>query len=81
MRTSTDEISLCCCYIDTMFTMELGTKLRLVFSLNEDKIQVQGIVATRFPQVGNGIDFIVMSPKDRSKLAEHIAALSSEDST
>jgi hypothetical protein len=33
--------------------MELGTKLTLVFSLNAEKIQAQGIVTTRFPQVGN----------------------------
>jgi hypothetical protein len=80
MRTATDEISLCGCYIGTMFTMELGTKLTLVFSLNAEKIQAQGIVTTRFPQVGNGVDFIVMSPEGRSKLAEYIAALSPENS-
>ena len=34
MRTATDEISLCGCYIETMFTMDVGTKLGLVFSLN-----------------------------------------------
>ena len=27
MRTATDEISLCGCYIETMFTMEIGTKV------------------------------------------------------
>jgi len=74
MRTATDEISLCGCYIETMFTMELGTKLTLVFSLNAGKIQAQGIVTTRFPQVGNGVDFVVMGPADRAKLAEYIGS-------
>jgi len=38
MRTATDEISLCGCYIETMFTMDVGTKLGLVFSLNQDRV-------------------------------------------
>lgn len=29
-RTATDEISLCGCYIETMFTMDVGTKLKLI---------------------------------------------------
>src|SRR5438132_13382283 len=73
MRTATEEISLCGCYIETMFTMDIGTKLGLVFSLNEERIEAQGIVATKFPQVGNGIDFIAMAPEDRLQLGEYLA--------
>ena len=39
MRTATDEISLCGCYIESMFTMDIGTKLQLTFSLNERSVQ------------------------------------------
>jgi c-di-GMP-binding flagellar brake protein YcgR len=73
MRTATDEISLCGCYIETMFTMEVGTKLGLVFSLKEDEIRAEGVVATRYPQVGNGVDFIDFAPQDRLKLGEFIS--------
>ena len=73
MRTATDEISLCGCYIETMFTMDLGTKLGLVFSLNQERVGANGIVVTKHPQVGNGIDFIGMSPEGRLKLSEYIS--------
>jgi c-di-GMP-binding flagellar brake protein YcgR len=73
MRTATDEISLCGCYIETMFTMDVGTKLGLVFSLNQERVGANGIVATKHPQVGNGIDFIDMEPESRLKLGEYIA--------
>ncbi|HWY57262.1 MAG TPA: PilZ domain-containing protein [Terriglobales bacterium] len=73
MRTATDEISLCGCYIETMFTMDLGTKLGLVFSLNQERVDAKGIVVTKHPQVGNGIDFTDMAPDGRLKLSEYIA--------
>lgn len=73
MRTTTDEISLCGCYIETMFTLELGTKLALVFSLNQVRIGAKGIVVTKHPQVGNGIDFVEMTSDDRLRLREYIA--------
>ena len=73
MRTTTEEISLCGCYIETMFTMEVGTKLALVLSLKEEQINTKGVVATKYPQVGNGIDFIDMAPQDRLKLDEFIS--------
>jgi c-di-GMP-binding flagellar brake protein YcgR len=73
MRTSTDEISLCGCYIETMFTMDVGTKLGLVFSLSQERVGANGIVATKHPQVGNGIDFIDMAPEGRLKLSGYIS--------
>lgn len=73
MRTATDEISLCGCYIETMFTMEVGTKLGLVFSLNQERVGANGIVVTKHPQFGNGIDFIDMAPDGRLKLSEYIS--------
>jgi c-di-GMP-binding flagellar brake protein YcgR len=72
MRTVTDEISLCGCYIETMFTMDVGTKVNLVFSLQESKVTAMGIVATKYPQVGNGIDFIDMDPDCRLKVRQFI---------
>jgi c-di-GMP-binding flagellar brake protein YcgR len=73
MRTATDEISLCGCYIEMMFTIDVGTKLGLVFSLNQDRVAATGMVVTKHPQVGNGIDFIDMEPEGRLRLAEYIA--------
>lgn len=75
MRTATDEISLCGCYIESMFTMDIGTKVELVFSLAGTKICGGGVVATKYPQVGNGIDFVSMAPEDRLKLHAFILEL------
>ena len=55
-----------------MFTMNIGTNLDLVFSLKGGPIRAKGVVATKYPQVGNGIDFIEMEPEDRLKLSESI---------
>jgi c-di-GMP-binding flagellar brake protein YcgR len=75
MRTSTDEVSLCGCYIESMFTMETGTRLALVFSCGDQKIATNAVVVTKYAQVGNGIDFIDITPEDRLKLREHLAQL------
>ena len=68
MRTATDEVSLCGCYVETMFTMGVGTKLSVALSLSDGIVRCSGVVATKYPQVGNGIDFIDIAPDDRLKL-------------
>ena len=80
MRTSTDEISLCGCYIETMFTMDVGTRLNVALSLKDAMIRCMGVVATKYPQVGNGIDFIDMDPDERLKLNSYIAECDVNDS-
>ena len=75
MRTVTDEISLCGCYIESMFTLDIGTKVRVTFSLNQVKTTAIGIIATKYPQVGNGIDFVDMAPEDRLELHAFIRQL------
>lgn len=75
MRTSTDEVSLCGCYIDTRFTLDIGTTLNLIFFCNAETIVTRAVVVTKYPQVGNGIDFIDISPEDRLKLGTFISLL------
>jgi c-di-GMP-binding flagellar brake protein YcgR len=74
MRTATEEISLCGCYIPSMFTLEVGKTLHVILSLDEERIPASAVVATRFPNIGNGIDFIDMDPNDRMKLHNFIEA-------
>jgi hypothetical protein len=61
MRTTTDEISLSGCYIETMFTMDVATKLIVTLSICGDTVHAEGVVVTKYPQVGNGIDFTQMT--------------------
>lgn len=81
MRTTTDEISLCGCYIETMFTMEVGTKLELVLSISGASIHAQATVVTKYPQVGNGIDFVELADDDRRRLSEFITKHQQEQNT
>jgi c-di-GMP-binding flagellar brake protein YcgR len=71
-RAVTEEISLCGCYVETMFTLDVGAKLGLTLWLNDQQIHGTVVVATRYPQVGNGFEFIEMEPEDRLKLNEYI---------
>src|SRR5712692_10323294 len=78
LRTSTDEISPGGCYIETMFTLAVGTNLTMTLWLDSMQVSATGVVATCYPQVGNGIEFGDMSVEDGRKLeqflAEHSAA-------
>jgi len=72
MRTATDEISISGCYIETMFTMEIGTKLDVILSIKGGKLSATGVVVTKYPQVGNGIDFVDIAPNDLLTLSQYI---------
>jgi hypothetical protein len=73
LRSATDEISSGGCYIETMFTLAVGTRATVALWLDSVKVTAQGVVATCYPQVGNGIEFVGMSAEDRKKL-EHFLA-------
>jgi PilZ domain len=79
MRSTTDEISLSGCYIETMFTMDVGTKLMVTLSISGEAIHASGVVVTKYPQVGNGIDFSQMHPNDSRKLSDFISEHQRED--
>ena len=78
MRTTTDEISLYGCYIETMFTMDVGTKLTVALLINGEAIHAAG-VGYQVPRVGNGIDFTQIHPNDTRKLKDFIDANQPEE--
>jgi len=51
-----------------LFTLEVGTKLKIVLWINDVKVSTGGVVVTRDLQVGNGIEFTDMAPEDRARL-------------
>jgi c-di-GMP-binding flagellar brake protein YcgR len=77
-RVSTADISLCGCYVESMFTLEVGAKVRLTVWLNEQPIRTSAVVATRYPQLGNGFEFIDLSPQDRLKLGEFLIGIAGQ---
>jgi len=70
LRTTTVELSLCGFYIETMFTLRMGTELSVIFWADGQKLTAKGVVATHYPQVGNGIDIVEMSSTDRAALRD-----------
>jgi hypothetical protein len=59
--------------------MEVGTKLTIKLSIGGETIHPGGAVVTKYPQVGNGIDFSQMHPNDSRKLSEFISEHQQED--
>ncbi len=72
-RTATEEISHGGCYVETMFTFPVGTKLTMTLWLNNEQVSATGVVATCYPQVGNGIEFADMSAEDINKMEQFLA--------
>lgn len=73
-RGNTSDLSIGGFYIETMFTMAVGTNLELTLSLGDTPVLATAVVATCDPLVGNGIHFTKMLPEDRQALSDFIQA-------
>ena len=73
LRLKTADLSLGGLYVEMMFTLAVGTKLKIILSIAGLPVSIQGVVATRDLQVGNGIKFTDMTPEDRAKLKSFLA--------
>ncbi len=71
-RTSAEEISLGGCYIETTFTVAVGTTLAMKLWLDDVPIKVSCVVVTCHPQFGNGFEFLEIGAEDRERLAKFI---------
>ena len=81
LRVKTTDLSLGGFYVEMMFTLEIGTKLKIRLWLNDVKVSAGGIVVTRDLQVGNGIEFIDMATEDRLRLKRFLAAANDAQSS
>ena len=75
LRAKTADLSLGGCYLDMMFTFEVGTKLKILLWTQDVKLTIDSVVVTRDLQVGNGIKFTNMTAEDTVRLQQIIAAL------
>jgi c-di-GMP-binding flagellar brake protein YcgR len=78
LRLSTADISLCGCYAETMFPLDVGAKVFMTLWLNEKPVRTRAVVATKYLQLGNGFDFVDMSLDDLLKVSEFIKAMAAE---
>lgn len=65
-----DEISRCGCYIDTNHPLPSGTQAQLRLTIAETSLDVCANVVCTIPQVGMGMDFLVETPEQRTKLTQ-----------
>ena len=80
LRLSTDDISLCGCYVETIFPLDIGAKVFMTLWLNDKPVGTRAVVATKYPQLGNGFDFVDMSLDDLLKFSEFIKLMAAEHS-
>jgi c-di-GMP-binding flagellar brake protein YcgR len=73
LRAQTSDISLGGCYIEMMFTLEVGTRVKLTLFLSDGKANVDGVVVSRHMQVGNGIQFTAMGAEDNARLRHFLS--------
>ena len=62
IRVRATDISANGCYVETMLPLATGTILRVDFWVDAEKISTSGIVRTRDPGVGMGIEFTGLPP-------------------
>lgn len=84
-RAATADLSLGGFYLETMFTMAIGTELEVTLHL-ENPVMAVAVVATCDPSFGNGVRFTRMLPEDVEALqlyleAQEKATQAAEEST
>jgi hypothetical protein len=72
-RAATSDLSLGGFYLETMFTMPVGTELEVTLHL-ETPVLAVAVVATCDPSFGNGIHFTKMLPEDVETLRLYLEA-------
>jgi c-di-GMP-binding flagellar brake protein YcgR len=79
VRETTSDLSLGGCYIGTMATIPVGTRLNIALWLRKEKVMISAIVVTCYPQVGNGIQFLAMPFADRNRVRAFLESLRDSD--
>jgi len=72
MRVNATDVSGNGCYVETILPLAIGTTLRVEFSIGEEKISTSAVVRTSDPGVGNGVEFIGLTPDTKQRLQTHL---------
>jgi hypothetical protein len=72
MRVSTTDLSLNGCYIENMYTLPIGARLKIGLWIEEEKLNIGGMVKTCDPVFGNGIQFLEMSEEAHEQLKKFL---------
>jgi hypothetical protein len=80
VRCTTSDISLSGCYIESRYTLPVGTQLEMKMDIG-DTLLVFGRVVTCDHQVGNGIIFTRILPEDLDELQRYLDSLAAQESS
>ncbi len=72
LRVNATDISGNGCYVETVMPLPIGTALRVDLWLGEERISPSGVVRTRDPGVGMGIEFTGMPEEGKKRFQAHL---------
>jgi|SRR5208282_3102257 len=75
IRVATSDICAAGCYVEMSITLDIGSKLSIVLWLGDEKVIAEGVVITRHPQFGNGIELVGMSSEDQDRLVRYLKSI------
>jgi len=68
MQTTTVDIGIGGCYVETLFPPPVGLRMQVVLWLGSTKLLAKGVIRTSYPGVGMGIEFVDLSWEETERL-------------
>jgi PilZ domain len=68
MQTTTADVGIGGCYVETMFPLKLGVRIEVLLWLGSEELLARGIVRTSYPGLGMGIEFLDLAWEDMERL-------------
>jgi len=75
MQTNATDIGGRGCYVETLLPLQLGTKVKITFWMDSEKIQTSGVVRASDGGVGMGIEFTQLDNQVQDRLQKHLDKL------
>ena len=79
IRVKTSDLSVGGCYVEMMFTLEVGKIVDISLWLGQYRLNTTGRVATQHVQFGNGIQFLTLTASDRMHVEDFLQIASTEE--
>jgi hypothetical protein len=75
MQTNATDIGGRGCYVETLLPLPLGTKVKITFWMDSEKIQTSGVVRASDGGVGMGIEFTQLDDHVQQRLQKYLEKL------
>ena len=75
MQTNATDIGGRGCYVETLLPLPVGTKVKIIFWMDDERIQTSGVVRASDGGVGMGIEFTQLDDHVQERLQKHLEKL------